>query len=222
MLPIVPVLALLGAALPENTIRPQLLCGAGFSMFAGIALLASINSAWQRHKIGVISQQAHATLTGIGALLIVSALLVAVCVMRRHERAALPIACVSWALASFGILIGATQVQNIFSAKPLADALQSHMELTGPVFSVQLYDQSLPFYLGKPVVLVSYRDELSFGLDANPAMEIDTVAQFSERWRSLEAGTAVMRPQMRDALAAQGLPMREITRVRERVVVARR
>jgi hypothetical protein len=90
------------------------------------------------------------------------------------------------------------------------------------VFSVQLYDQSLAFYLAKPVVLVSYRDEFSFGLDANPAMGMDTVEQFSARWRSLEEGTAVMRPKMRDALAAQGLPMRELARMHGRVIVARR
>ncbi len=53
-------------------------------------------------------------------------------------------------------------------------------------------------------------------------MGMDTIAQFSERWRALEEGTAVMRPKMRDALAAQGLPMREIARVSGRVIVARR
>jgi 4-amino-4-deoxy-L-arabinose transferase-like glycosyltransferase len=222
VLPIVPVLALLAAGLGEAAIRPQLLCGSASSATAGIALLGWINSTLPRSRIGAISHHAHATLTGIGVLLIVSSAVAAACVVRRRERLALPIACVSWALASFGILLGATQVQNLFSAKPMADALQSHTELSGPVFSVQLYDQSLAFYLAKPVILVSYRDELTFGLDANPAMGIDTVERFSERWRSLEQGTAVMRPQMRDALAAQGLPMREITRLRGRVVVARR
>ena len=222
VLPIVPVLALLAASLPETTIRPQLLCGTALSTAAGIALLAWVNSTWPRSRIGAISHHAHATLTGIGVLLIVSSLVAAACAMRRHERSALRIASISWALASFGILMGAMQVQNLFSAKPMVDALHSHTELSGPVFSVQLYDQSLAFYLAKPVVLVSYRDELSFGLDANPAMGMDTVEQFSERWRSLEEGTAVMRPKMRDALAAQGLPMREIARVRGRVVVARR
>jgi hypothetical protein len=78
------------------------------------------------------------------------------------------------------------------------------------------------FYLRKPVVLVNYRDELSPGLDANPEMGIDTLELFSERWRSLEQGSAVMRPKTKDALAAQGLPMREIVRGHGRVVVARR
>jgi 4-amino-4-deoxy-L-arabinose transferase-like glycosyltransferase len=222
VLPIVPVLALLAASLPQTAIRPQLLCGAALSTAAGIALLAWLNSTLPRSRIGAISHHAHATLTGIGVLLIVSSLVAAFCVIRKHERTALQIACASWALASFGILLGAMQVQDLFSAKPMADALLSRAEVSGPVFSVQLYDQSLAFYLAKPVVLVSYRDELSFGLDADPAMGLDTVEQFSERWRALDQATAVMRPKMRDALAAQGLPMREITRVRGRVVVARR
>jgi hypothetical protein len=91
----------------------------------------------------MISQQAHATLTGIGVLLIVGALLAAACVMRRNERSALAIASLCWA----------AQVQDLFSAKPLADVLQSQGVAAGPVFSLQLYDQSLAFYLGRPVLL---------------------------------------------------------------------
>jgi 4-amino-4-deoxy-L-arabinose transferase-like glycosyltransferase len=222
ILPMIPALALLAAALPENTLRPQLLIGSVLSSLAGTAILVCVNSTWQRNRIGAISQQAHATLTGIGVWLIAGSLLAALFAIKRHERAALQIASATWAITSFGILIGATQVQNLFSAKPLVDAMQLHSQLDGPVFSVGLYDQSFAFYLRKPVVLVSYRDELSPGLDVNPEMGIDTLEQFSNRWRSLEQGSAVMRPKTRDALAALGLPMREIVRARGRVVVARR
>jgi 4-amino-4-deoxy-L-arabinose transferase-like glycosyltransferase len=222
VLPIVPVFALLAASLSEDTIRPQLLCGAGLSAAAGIAVLACVNSSWERKQIGLISHQAYATLTGIGVLLIVGSLVTAAYAFKRHERTALQIASATWALASLGVLGGAMQVQNLFSAKPVATALQSHPEIVGPVFSLGLYDQSFAFYIRKPVILVGYRDELSPGLDANPAMGVATLEEFAQRWRVLDQGSAVMRPKTRDALAAQGLPMREIARLRGRVVVARR
>ena len=36
-----------------------------------------------------------------------------------------------------------------------------------------MYDQTLPFYLGRTTTLVDYRDELGLGLDAEPEKGID-------------------------------------------------
>jgi 4-amino-4-deoxy-L-arabinose transferase-like glycosyltransferase len=91
-----------------------------------------------------------------------------------------------------------------------------------PIFAVQTYQQSWPFYLQRPVVLVGYRDEFDFGLTQDPRRGIATLKQFAEVWLPLSGGYAVMGPSTRDRLSAAGVPMREIARFPERVVVSRR
>ena len=53
-----------------------------------------------------------------------------------------------------------------------------------PVLQVQLYDQTLPFYLGRTTTLVDYRDELALGLDAEPGKGIATTREWTERWQA--------------------------------------
>ena len=51
------------------------------------------------------------------------------------------------------------------------------------VYSVGTYDQTLPFYLDRHVVLVDYRDEFEFGQDREPARWIPSVDAFLALWR---------------------------------------
>ena len=91
-----------------------------------------------------------------------------------------------------------------------------------PVFAVQSYQQSLPFYLRRPVVLVDYRDEFDLGLTQDPQRGIATLQQFADVWRPLRRGFAVLPPDTRDKLSVLGLPMREIARFPDRVIISRR
>jgi hypothetical protein len=91
-----------------------------------------------------------------------------------------------------------------------------------PIFAVQTYQQSWPFYLQQPVVLVGYRDEFDFGLTQDPQRGIATLQQFAEVWHPLNRGFAIMRPITRDRLSALGVPMREVARFPERVIISRR
>ena len=91
-----------------------------------------------------------------------------------------------------------------------------------PFFQVRMYDQTLPFYLGRTTTLVEYRDELALGLDAEPARGIARVAQWAAQWRALPQGYALMSPDTHGALAAQGVPMRVVATDPRRVLVARR
>jgi 4-amino-4-deoxy-L-arabinose transferase-like glycosyltransferase len=91
-----------------------------------------------------------------------------------------------------------------------------------PFFQVRMYDQTLPFYLGRTTTLVEYRDELALGLDAEPERGIPRVAQWTLRWRALPQAYALMSPDTHDALAAEGVPMRVITTDPRRLLVARR
>ena len=43
-----------------------------------------------------------------------------------------------------------------------------------PVYQIAMYDQTLPFYLGRTTTLVAFRDELALGIDAEPERQIPT------------------------------------------------
>ncbi len=88
------------------------------------------------------------------------------------------------------------------------------MPQDAPLYSVAMYDQTLPFYWRRTVTLVSYRGELDYGLKRDPGAEIPTVAQFVERWTQESSGFAVMEKPMFDELGqerradARGRPRR--------------
>jgi hypothetical protein len=90
-----------------------------------------------------------------------------------------------------------------------------------PVYSIRLYDQTLPFYWRHTVKLVAYRGELDFGLRRYPDAEIPSVAEFVDEWRRLPEGFAVMEKSVFDDLQGEGVPMREVARDVRRVLVSR-
>ena len=116
-------------------------------------------------------------------------------------------------------------VNDITDAGTLAHLLEfdsTYGRLGVPVFAVQSYQQSLVFYLQRPVVLVDYRDEFDLGLTQDPQRGIATLRQFADVWQPLNEGFAVLPPISRDRLSALGVPMREIARFPDRVIVSRR
>jgi hypothetical protein len=162
------------------------------------------------------------------ALLVMSAVLsgafaVTVLVVRRERPlAALACLCAAWFAAVAALTVGATVAQAFFSAKDAALLLARQATPDAPVFSVQTYEQSLPFYLRRTVTLVDYRDEFALGLGEDPALGIATLEEFGRRWTGLAEGYAVMPLATRDRLARQGLPLREIGRFPNRIVVISR
>jgi 4-amino-4-deoxy-L-arabinose transferase-like glycosyltransferase len=90
-----------------------------------------------------------------------------------------------------------------------------------PFYQVEMYDQTVPFYLGRTTRLVAFRDELALGIDAEPAKQVPTTDAWIAEWGGLAQGYAVMPPETHARLAARGVPMREQARDLRRVVVSR-
>ncbi|WP_371767553.1 glycosyltransferase family 39 protein [Massilia sp.] len=92
------------------------------------------------------------------------------------------------------------------------------------VYSVGIYEQSLTFYLGRPVTLVDYRDEFDFGLQQQPELTIPTIPEFVARWRlDTAAGVhdvAITRPEIAADLQRQGVPLRIVAADARRTVIA--
>jgi 4-amino-4-deoxy-L-arabinose transferase-like glycosyltransferase len=90
-----------------------------------------------------------------------------------------------------------------------------------PVYQVEAYDQTLPFYLGRPTPPVAYRDEMDLGLAAEPHKGHQE-ADWRPIWQNATQAYALMEHATATRLVATGLPMRELARDPRRVFVARR
>jgi 4-amino-4-deoxy-L-arabinose transferase-like glycosyltransferase len=231
ILPVVPALALLCASNEAADSRRSLMAGAWLSaaFSAGVAVYAG--GWWGSESGRPLLLLIRAPLVGTIAVLGLGALVCCVCARRGRPRMALTALSAAWFLATGSVLVAADAAQALFSAKDIAQAVRRGAALEGyadapvpagvPIFAVQSYQQSLPFYLRRPVTLVDYRDEFDLGLVENPARGIATLQQFGGVWLSLHSGFAVMTPGVRDELLTMGLPMREIARFPNRVIISR-
>ncbi len=108
------------------------------------------------------------------------------------------------------------------------DILQAARAASGPLaadapfYQVRMYDQTVPFYLGRTTTVVEFRDELALGLDAEPDKGIASVADWIARWETQPQAYALTPVSEFEALAAQRVPMRVLARDARRVLVARR
>ena len=91
-----------------------------------------------------------------------------------------------------------------------------------PFYSVASYDQSVPFYLGRSVTLVAYKDELAPGIAAEPHKYIGTVDEFLGLWKEDREAFAIMKPPLYEKLSREGLPGRILVRDARWIIVARR
>ncbi|MFZ2629032.1 MAG: phospholipid carrier-dependent glycosyltransferase, partial [Rugosibacter sp.] len=105
------------------------------------------------------------------------------------------------------------------SAHDVAVAIRAQAPPDVPFYSVNTYQQSFQFYLGRTTTMVAYEDELGFGIRQEPQKFIPDLTRFTEVWRQAPAAWALMSPSTWTQLKAQGLPMREVMRDSRRVIV---
>jgi 4-amino-4-deoxy-L-arabinose transferase-like glycosyltransferase len=221
VLPLVPALALLCAAPNAASGRGSLTAGSLLTLGMSIGMLAYLSAIWASPAGRALALELRHVVVWTAALLAAVAIAGILLARRSRHKASLAVLCVGWFLAACTILIAAHGAQRFFSAKDLALALKAEDPGAATVYAVQMYDQSLPFYLRHPVVLVDYRDEFTLGLSQAPELGIAALPEFSSRWRSSKAGYAEMPWETYDLLVRQGLPMRAIARFPEKVLVGR-
>lgn len=90
-----------------------------------------------------------------------------------------------------------------------------------PLYSVDMLDHTLPFYVGHTTIMVQHADELWFGATVEPQKWIPTIDQWRTRWSAPGPALALLPPPLYEQLAAAQLPMKVIARDRRRVVVAK-
>lgn len=87
------------------------------------------------------------------------------------------------------------------------------------IYSVNHYDQTVPFYIGRTVTLVNYHDEFETGLKAEPGLAIPDTEAFPAEWLRPGEALAIMQPGTFEKFQRQGLPMQVLLDDPRRVLV---
>ncbi len=86
-------------------------------------------------------------------------------------------------------------------------------------YSVRILDHTVPFYLGRTMIMVEFPDELEFGVNQEPLLWLPTLDAFIDRWKEDRAAYALMAPEQYIELQKLNLPMQEVGRDSRRVIV---
>jgi 4-amino-4-deoxy-L-arabinose transferase-like glycosyltransferase len=159
ILPCVPTLALLCAEPAQSDDRRHLFAGAGLSLLFAIGTLGYASTIWSPADGRALSLALRPALLAVALALIGAAVAGGVLAARRQTLGAWAALSIGWFAAGTAITLGACTVQQYYSARDIATVLLRQAPAGAPLFSVQTYAQSLPFYLGREVRLVDYREK---------------------------------------------------------------
>jgi len=146
--------------------------------------------------------------------------------LARTDRARAALVALSATSLIFGqlALAGAHAVDGYYSSERLVAGWLGDPPRRAddaPFYSVETFDDSLPFYLRRTVTLVEYKGELGPGIAAEPSKYVESITRFKQDWLASPRAYAHMTPALYEQLLAAGLPMRLLARDARRVIVAR-
>jgi 4-amino-4-deoxy-L-arabinose transferase-like glycosyltransferase len=127
-------------------------------------------------------------------------------------------------LAAMLVLTGHDTLAEARSTAPIVSrVVADHGPLRAdvPFYTFRMYDQTLPYYLGRTVTQVEHYDELAMGIASEPDKAIATEAEWLRRWNAAGQAYAIMQPDEYQRLRDAGVPMRELGRDVRRVIVSR-
>ena len=117
--------------------------------------------------------------------------------------------------------VGHDRFGQLKSSQALVEQIRGQLRPDMEIFSVRMYEQTFPFYLQRPVVLVDYRDEFAFGQHAEPGQSIASLGEFAQRWQAAPQAMAMLEENTFNELQRQGLAMKPVFRDARRMVVVK-
>ena len=141
--------------------------------------------------------------------------------MRTRAVLALALASLVWTQL---IVSGYDELAESRSSEPILAraAARSPLSREVPFYTVKMYDQTLPYYLGRTVIQVAHPDELAMGIALEPEKAIATVDEWKKRWDGAAQAYAMMQPDEYEKLRRESVAMVELARDPRRVIVSRR
>jgi len=186
VLPIFPALALLaGRVLP--TITPRLLVAQ--CVLAFVAGLATVYLSGR--LIGFAARDLPADMLAAyapwvqaaGIDLAIIAALAFWSALRREIMTAGLLLTISSVLYMQLVIIGHETLSPLYSAYHTIQKARPRLKLDAPFYAVNSFDHTMPFYLGRTVTMVSYRDELAVPIGWEPEKFIPDLPAFVEAWK---------------------------------------
>jgi 4-amino-4-deoxy-L-arabinose transferase-like glycosyltransferase len=221
ILPVFPALALLvGLALRDMGTR-WLLVHSSAALLTGIALVAYSPRVGMMGSEEVPSALYRAYLPWIvaGGLAFALGGAWALAASRLGKRApALVGAGLAGLVGTQLLMTGHDALSPAYSGYQIARDIKPHLTEGSPFYSVRTYDQTLPFYIKRTVVLVAFQDEMAYGLEQEPHLGLPDFASFERAWRGERSPLAIMEPDIYAAFESKGLPMEIVARDPRRIV----
>jgi len=220
ILPIFPALALLtGHCLTQSGRRTMLVHG-GLAMAVALGAAILPRLLIDPKDIEAVHLASFGEwITAAAALLFIMTLPALLLAWRNKPRQSALLLAAAAFIAGLVVLQGHEQIGRYNSAQAIASQIRPQLIPEQAFYSVRMYDQTLPFYLGRTLTLVDYRDEMGFGLDQEPGKYLPTTAAFRQRWLTDSDPLAVMSRETYDQLIAQGLPMKIVAQDTRRTIV---
>ena len=204
LLPMFPALALLmGKQLAEMDTRrlfwliapilPLTLLGVGFAPFtARLADTPLQLQGYSAYAWWLFAAALTWSLGVIAALVLLRRPKTVPLAVRDHKFAAVLVLALSTLLAAQISASGYNTIARERSAYYIAEAIRPYVKAEIPFYSVDMYEQTLPFYLKRTFTLVQFQDEMAFGIMQEPQRYIPDYASLSKVWQAQPEALAIM------------------------------
>jgi 4-amino-4-deoxy-L-arabinose transferase-like glycosyltransferase len=227
ILPVFPAVALLVANYLEAGTRRGRMLTSGLTALLGVVLLVTVlyMPAMAKHAgEDLLFKQYQPWVLAAGFVALAGGAL-ALLYARQMQRDLMVLVL---AIAGFGatelMLAGFEPIAKARAGAYLLPAMKKEATPATKVYSVGIYEQSLTFYLQRPVTLVDYTDEFAFGLQQEPQRSIPTFDAFARQWqREATQGVraiAIIREGIVKQMRQLGLPVRVVAQDARRTVIA--
>jgi len=185
ILPLFPPLAVLIGAYLVRAPRALLCAQAAFAVLAGAGLvwLGMRLPDFERARVSAAMLEAYRPWV-MGAGVLLCALALAAFVLAAKRRAVASAVALS-AAALGGIqlaMLGHETLSEAYSAYHIVERARPALKAGAPFFAVDAYDHTLPFYLGRTITMVSYRDELGAAIGWEPHKFLPDLPAFAAAW----------------------------------------
>ena len=223
ILPVFPSLALLvGAQLSRSTHALPMWQG-WFGAALGVAATALapgiLQFAEPQLPAGLL-QDYVPWLQSAGAALIAGSVACTVLAARRSVPAAVLALAAGSLVAGQLVLTGHEALSPAYSAYHVVERVRAQIRPDAPFYVVNAFDHTLPFYLGRTVTMVIYKDELAQAVTWEPQKFIPDLAGFVRAWNAdREAFAMFSANDFREYEKTLPIPMQVIARDPRRVIV---
>jgi 4-amino-4-deoxy-L-arabinose transferase-like glycosyltransferase len=227
ILPVFPAAALLIAHYLDVGSRRSRMLTCGLTALLGVVLLAIVPfmTRLAKHAGEAALFQAYQPWVLAAGFVAAAGGIVAMLYARQMQRDLMVVVlAVSGFAATELMLAGFEPIGQARAGANLLPAIRAAMKPDTKVYSVGIYEQSITFYLRRPVTLVDYWDEFTFGLEQEPQRSIPTIPAFVAQWRADAAAgrhdLAIIREDIVDDFKRQGVPYRLVAADSRRTVIA--